>query len=220
MSISHHPPEELLADFATGRLDEADHLVVSVHVSQCPACRRFTGALEHLAGVALEDTAPVAMKADAFAAIMAKVDETPIAPRAETLPAQELPGDHLPDDDLPEILRRFRFGKQRRVAPGLKMQPIILPGTGESRAFLLWSAPGARMLEHSHSGTELTCVLKGSFSHEGGKYGPGDFDFGDGDVDHQPIVGPEEPCLCLVAMSGDLKLHGMLGRLISPFVRL
>jgi putative transcriptional regulator len=215
MSISHHPPEELLADFATGRLDEAEHLVVSVHVAQCPACRRFTGALEHLAGAALEETVPVAMKADAFASILSRLDDAPEAPRAELPPAHE-----LPDDDLPEILRRFRFGKQRRVAPGLKMQPIILPGAGESRAFLLWSAPGARMLEHSHSGTELTCVLKGSFSHDGGKYGPGDFDFGDGDVDHQPIVGPEEPCLCLVAMSGDLKLHGMLGRLISPFVRL
>lgn len=215
MTISHHPPEELLADFATGRLDEADHLVVSVHVAQCPACRRFTGALEHLAGAALEATAPVAMKVDAFAAIMAKLDEVPDAPRAEAVPAHE-----LPDDDLPEILRRCRFGKQRRVAPGIKMQPIILPGTGESRAFLLWSAPGARMLEHSHSGTELTCVLKGSFSHEGGRYGPGDFDFGDGEVDHQPIVGPEGTCLCLVAMSGDLKLHGMLGRLMSPFVRL
>jgi len=28
------------------------------------------------------------------------------------------------------------------------------------------------------------------------------------------------PCLCLVAMSGDLQMHGWLGRFISPFVRL
>ncbi|MCS3728204.1 ChrR family anti-sigma-E factor [Bradyrhizobium betae] len=215
MTISHHPPDELLADFATGRLDEADHLVVAVHVAQCPACRRFAGAMEHLAGAALEETAPVAMKADAFAAIMAKLDEPQPAPREDAQPPAE-----LPDEDLPEILRRCRFGKQRRVAPGLKLQPIILPSAKQSRAFLLWSAPGARMLQHSHSGTELTCVLKGSFSHEAGRYGPGDFDFGDGEVDHQPVVGPEEPCLCLVAMTGDLELHGLLGRLISPFVRL
>ena len=124
------------------------------------------------------------------------------------------------DDDLPEILRSCRFGKSRRVAPGVKLQPIMLPGADKSRAFLLWSAPGTRMLEHTHTGTELTLVLKGSFSHEGGEYRPGDFDFGDGDVDHQPIVGSDMPCLCLVAMSGDLQLHGWLGRLISPFVRL
>lgn len=219
MTINHHPPEDLLAEYATGRLDEADHLVVSVHVSQCPSCRRFAAAMEHIAGAALEVAEPAAMKADAFDAILAridgKVDDAPPATRADAPPAGT-----LPDDDLPEILRRCRFGKKRSVAPGLKLQPIILPSAAKSRAFLLWSAPGARMLEHSHSGTELTCVLKGSFSHEGGRYGPGDFDFGDDDVDHQPVVGAEEPCLCLVAMSGDLKLHGMLGRLISPFVRL
>ncbi|WP_426610181.1 ChrR family anti-sigma-E factor [Bradyrhizobium sp. McL0616] len=215
MTINHHPPEDFLADFATGKLDEADHLAVAVHAERCASCRRFIGALEHLAGAALEDAAPMAMKAGAFEALMAEIDEAPHA-----TPAAVAPSAPLPDDDLPEILRRCHFGKQRRVAPGVKLQPIILPGAGKSRAFLLWSAPGTRMLEHSHTGTELTCVLKGSFSHEGGRYGPGDFDFGDGEVDHQPIVGGEEPCLCLVAMTGDLRLNGWLGRLISPFVRL
>ena len=151
---------------------------------------------------------------------MAKIEasEAGDAPATEqTAPPHQVA---LLDDDLPAILRRCRFGKQRRVAPGVKLQPIILPDAGKSRAFLLWSAPGTRMLEHSHTGTELTLVLKGSFSHQGGEYRPGDFDFGDGEVDHQPVVGGDIPCLCLVAMSGDLQLHGFLGRLISPFVRL
>jgi putative transcriptional regulator len=76
------------------------------------------------------------------------------------------------------------------------------------------------MLEHTHTGIELTCVLRGSFSHEGGRFGPGDFDFGDETLDHQPIVGSDEPCLCLVAMTGDLRMNGFFGRLIGPFVRL
>jgi putative transcriptional regulator len=214
MTINHHPPEDLLAGLATGRLNEADFLVVSFHTSLCPSCRRFVGALEHLAGVALDQTAPVAMKAGAFAAIMVEIDDPPAEAPVHSGSSVDIP------DGLPEILHRCRFGKQRRVAPGVKMQPIILPGAGDARAFLLWSAPGTRMLEHSHTGTELTCVIKGSFSHEGGRYGPGDFDVGDHDVNHQPIVGPEEPCLCLVAMSGDLHLNGWLGRLISPFIRL
>ncbi|MDU6140171.1 zf-HC2 domain-containing protein, partial [Bradyrhizobium sp.] len=41
MTISHHPPEDLLADYATGALDEAEQLVVGVHVADCPRCRRF-----------------------------------------------------------------------------------------------------------------------------------------------------------------------------------
>ncbi|MBR0788098.1 cupin domain-containing protein [Bradyrhizobium manausense] len=215
MTINHHPPEDLLADFAAGRLDEADRLVVGVHAAQCPRCRRFIAAIEQLAGAALEQAAPVTMADDAFATIMAAIDE----PEAAPVPALSRPVPLL-DDDLPEILLRCRFGKSRRVAPGVKMQPIVLPGAGQSRAFLLWSAPGTRMLEHSHTGTELTLVLKGSFSHQGGDFRPGDFDFGDGEVDHQPIVGNDMPCLCLVAMSGDLQMRGWLGRLISPFVRL
>ena len=217
MTINHHPPEDLLADFAAGRLDEADRLVISVHAEQCPRCRRFIAAIEQLAGDALEQATPVVMADDAFATIMAGID----APEtASTPPPASSQPVRLLDDDLPEILRSCRFGKSRRVAPGVKLQPIILPGADKSRAFLLWSAPGTRMLEHTHTGTELTLVLKGSFSHQGGEYRPGDFDFGDGDVDHQPIVGSDMPCLCLVAMSGDLQLHGWLGRLISPFVRL
>ena len=216
MTINHHPPEDLLADFAAGRLDEADRLVISVHAAQCPRCRRFIAAIEQLAGAALEQASPVSMADNAFATLMARIDEPATLPPATTSspPVQPL------DDDLPKILRSYRFGKSRRVAPGVKLQPIMLPGADKSRAFLLWSAPGTRMLEHTHTGTELTLVLKGSFSHQGGEYRPGDFDFGDGDVDHQPIVGSDMPCLCLVSMSGDLKLHGWLGRLISPFVRL
>jgi putative transcriptional regulator len=100
------------------------------------------------------------------------------------------------------------------------MRPIELPGPSRTRAFLLRSDPGTHMIEHTHTGTELTCVLRGSFSHEGGRFGPGDFDFGDETLDHQPTVGDGESCLCLVAMTGDLRMNGFFGRLIAPFVRL
>jgi putative transcriptional regulator len=216
MTITHHPPEDLLADFATGALDEAEHLVVAVHASQCARCRRFVGAVEHLAGAGIEDAAPAPMSVGSFDNVMARIDALPKAAIRESDPPQV----DQADADLPEILKRCRFGKTRRVAPGVSLRPILLPAPGKSRAFLLSSSPGTRMLEHTHTGEELTCVLKGSFSHQGGRYGPGDFDFGDDAVDHRPIVGGEEPCLCLVAMTGELKMHGFFGWLISPFVRL
>jgi len=212
MSVTHHPPPELLAGFAAGTLDAGEHLAVAVHASGCPMCRRFMRAVERIGGSALEAVEPVAMKAGAFEAVMAQLGQSPPRPRA--------PADGLTDDDLPEILRHYRIGRRRRVAPGISMRPIELPGPSRSRAFLLRSEPGTHMLEHTHSGTELTCVLRGSFSHEGGRFGPGDFDFGDETLDHQPIVGDGEPCLCLVAMTGDLRMNGFFGRLISPFVRL
>jgi len=212
MSVTHHPSPELLAGFAAGTLDAGEHLAVAVHASGCPTCRRFVGAVEGIGGSALEAVEPVAMKAGAFETVMAQLDRSPLraAPRSGS----------VTDGDLPEILRHYRIGRRRRVAPGISMRPIELPGPSKSRAFLLRSEPGTHMLEHTHSGTELTCVLRGSFSHEGGRFGPGDFDFGDETLDHQPIVGDGEPCLCLVAMTGDLRMNGFFGRLISPFVRL
>lgn len=216
MTITHHPPEDLLADFAAGALDEAEHLVVAVHTSQCARCRRFVGTIEQLAGTAIEDAAPAPMSVGSFDNVMARIDTLREAAVRESAPPQV----DQAYADLPEILKRCRFGKTRRVAPGVSLRPILLSAPGKSRAFLLSSSPGTRMLEHTHTGEELTCVLKGSFSHQGGRYGPGDFDFGDEAVDHRPIVGDEEPCLCLVAMTGDLHLHGFFGRLISPFVRL
>ncbi|CCE04103.1 putative transcriptional activator [Bradyrhizobium sp. STM 3843] len=216
MTISHHPPEDLLADFAIGALDAAEQLVVGVHVADCPRCRRFVRAVEQLAGASLEAIPPVAMADSAFDAVMARIDSRPkAAPQIN-----EAAGADPELTDLPELVKRCKIGKRRRVAPGLSMRPILLSGAGPSRAFLLRAEPGTRMLEHSHSGTELTLVLHGSFSHDGGRYGPGDFDYGDDEVDHRPIVGDEGPCLCLVAMTGDLRMHGLLGRLISPFVRL
>jgi putative transcriptional regulator len=216
MKITHHPPEELLADFATGALDQAQHLVVSVHQSQCPACRRFVRAMEQFAGAALEDTTPMSMSPGSFEAVMASVRNAP-KHEASTQASANVDAD---DEGLPEVLRRLPVGRRKWVAPGVSLRPILLPGLGKSRSFLLQSAPGTQMLEHTHSGNELTCVLKGSFSHAGGTFVPGDFDFGDEAVDHRPIVGGDEPCLCLVAMTGDLRMKGLLGRLISPFIRL
>lgn len=216
MTITHHPPEELLADLATGKLEEAEHLVMNVHLVGCARCRRFVQAVEQLAGAALEDAEPVPISDGAFERVMARVRENPSPEAPPAVPASAA-SQH---PDLPELLRRCRLGKRRRIAPGVSLQPIELPRTGKARAFLLESAPGTRMLEHTHTGTELTCVLKGSFSHGGGRFMPGDFDYGDDDIDHRPIVGDEGPCLCVVAMTGDLRMNGFFGRLISPFVRL
>lgn len=211
MSVTHHPPGDLLAGFAAGTLDAGEHLAMAVHVSGCPSCRRLVRAVESLGGSALDAVEPASMKAGAFEAVMAKLDHSPRQPRADLSPI---------DDEMPEILKRYRIGRRRWVAPGVSMRPIELPGPSSSRAFLLRSEPGTHMLEHTHTGVELTCVLRGSFSHEGGRFGPGDFDFGDDALDHQPTVGDGEPCLCLVAMTGDLRINGFFGRLIGPFVRL
>lgn len=213
MTIEHHPPEELIARFAAGQLDPAEHIVIAAHVSMCARCRRFVAAFERLGGAALEAAEPAALAAGAFDAAMARIDAGDTVPAVPRSRRAEASG-------LPRALDFYEIGRVRRVAPGLTMRPIVVPGATKSRAFLLMADPGTRMLEHTHTETELTCVLQGSFSHEGGRFGPGDFDLGDDTVDHRLAVGSDMPCVCLVAMSGKLRINGLLGRLIEPFIRL
>jgi putative transcriptional regulator len=63
-------------------------------------------------------------------------------------------------------------------------------------------------------------VLSGAFIHEGGRYAAGDCDDADQDVDHSPVIDEGEPCICLVAMQGQIKMTGMLGRMIQPLIRI
>ncbi len=216
MTIDHHPPEEFLARFAAGRLDQAEHIVIAAHVSMCARCRRFAAAFERLGGAALEAAEPMTLADGAFDAAMARIEAGETAPGVPAITRAR----RAEDAGLPKVLDLYDIGRVRRIAPGLSMRPIAIPGVGKSRAFLLRSEPGTRMLEHTHTETELTCVLQGSFSHEGGHFGPGDFDLGDDTVDHRPVVGADIPCVCLVAMSGKLRINGLLGRLIEPFIRL
>jgi putative transcriptional regulator len=218
MIVRHHPDDALLAAFAAGTLDLGQHVAIATHLTSCPQCRAWTRSMEHIGGTVLASLPPSAMAQDARARVEARLNDTSevIEPASH---ASEATAPDLPKT-LPAFVRRYRFGDWHWVAPRLSLRPIALPAPSATRVFLLRSDPGMRMLQHSHTGIEMTCVLSGAFSHEGGEFGPGDFDLGDGTVDHRPFVGPGEECVCLVAMQGDLRLNGLLGRLMQPFVRL
>ena len=214
MSITHHPSEDLLFAYAAGRLDEGQSLAIATHLEGCSSCRTTLRALEGLAGAALEDIEPVAMQSGAFDRLAARLSPTqPLSPAARPARAPLERG-------LPASLQGYALSSWKWVAPGVSMRPILLPESSKTRAFLLKSSKGTSMLQHTHSGIELTCVLTGNFSHEGGLFAAGDFDLGDDRVDHKPLVGSDEECVCLVAMTGELQLKGFLGRMIQPFIRL
>ena len=216
MSIEHHPTDSMLAAFAAGTLDHGQHVVIATHLLSCSQCRTFMRSIEKVGGEVLTGLSPASMSNDALAKVEARLNE-PIRPAAAdtapTVPETEVPG-------LPKYLRRYRFGNWKWIAPSVHLRPIILPYASETRVFLLKSGPGTKMLEHTHTGIEMTCVLSGAFSQDGGHYGPGDFDLGDETIDHLPVVESGQDCVCLVAMQGELRLNGLIGRIIQPFVRL
>ena len=61
-------------------------------------------------------------------------------------------------------------------------------------------APGKRIPDHGHHGSEMTLILAGAYIDEFGRFARGDIaDLGD-DVEHSPHVEGEEDYICLVAM--------------------
>jgi len=216
MTIHHHPPDELLTAFAAGVLDLGQHIAVATHLVGCPRCRTSKRAMEHVGGSALAGLPPTEMSTGALATVEARLGVVaPSAPKPVRGPADltDVPG-------LPRFVRNYAAGSWKWIAPKMHFRPIQLPEGSATRVFLLKSRPGTKMIEHTHTGFEMTCVLSGSFAHAGGQFGPGDFDLGDGTVDHEIMIDSVEDCICLIAMQGDLKLNGMIGRLLQPLIRM
>ena len=206
----------MLAAFAAGTLDHGQHVAIATHLVSCPQCRAFMRSMEQVGGAVLTSLPPAAMSSDALAQVEARLDEPrprpPPAPQPPTVSETEMPG-------LPQFVRRY----SSEIGSGSRRRCMCGQSCCRSQRYAGVSArsgPGTRMLQHTHTGIEMTCVLSGAFSQDGGRFGPGDFDLGDDTIDHQPVVDAGEDCICLVAMQGELRLKGLIGRMVQPFVRL
>ena len=214
MTIEHHPEETMLAGYAAGVLDLGQRVAMATHLHACPRCRAWVGAMECVGGDVLSECPPAEMAADALEHTLSRLGEAPRPPAAGGVGTADAPA------ELPAFVRRYAFGDWRAVAPRIHMRPIRLPDSGPTRVFLLKAAANMRLIPHDHSGLEMTCVLRGGFQLDNRHYGPGDFDFGDETLSHEPHIDAGEACLCLVAMQGDLRWKGLWGLLARPFVRL
>jgi len=201
--IKHHPKTETLAAYAAGTLDEGRRVVAAEHLQRCAHCRSAIADFETAGGIMLEDIEPVAMAAGARDAVLRRLDGPMAAPTAA------------------KMLKDYPAGAWRWIAPGLYLRSVQIPkGENSARVFMLRGAPGTKLPQHKHTGTELTCILSGAFIHEGGHYGPGDCDDADEADTHSPVIAAGEDCICVVAMQGNIVFQSALGRLIQPFVRL
>jgi len=203
--------------FAAGVLDLGQHVAIATHLVGCPHCRAAARAMEHVGGAVLTGLPPAAMSTGARAAVEARLSD--LVPSSAATPARGAAG--LADvPGLPHFVRDYPASPWKWIAPKVHLRLIALPVASATRVFLLKSRPGTKMIEHTHTGYEMSCVLSGSFVHAGGHFGPGDFDLGDGSVDHEVMIDSADDCICLVAMQGDLKLNGMIGRLLQPLIRM
>ena len=215
MTIHHHPSDETLVRHAAGTLIAGPALVVSVHLEGCPTCRARLARFEAVGGAMLDEMPPAELKADLLGRTLERLALTSAIPAEKLVAAQSQQALGIV---LPHSMRHCGIGPWRWLGPGFKWSKVAIPGSPEAKIMLLKGRAGLHLPAHGHTGMEFMQILSGSLSDERGRYFPGDLDEAGSDVDHQPIVGAESDCICLAALDGDTRLHGVLGRLLRPFV--
>ncbi len=148
-------------------------------------------------GAALRDVHEADVAPEALAHVMARLDETPPEAIADTRP----------------LLQRLPLKAKKWVAPGAWVAAVDTPHAPEDRVYLLRVGAGMPAARHQHSGAEFCTILKGAYRDELGLFAAGDFAFAEGHFNHQPMVEPQEECICLFATEGRLKPHDLIGRI-------
>lgn len=234
MTARHHPSDETLMAHAAGTLPAGLRLVVAIHIDGCRSCRDAVAGFEAVGGALLETAEPATMAAGSFDALMVRIDAevgasepTFPAPRSASsaAPLRSVVGaaptaPETPDGiPLPARLLRHRVGRWRRLGPALSWSRVEVAGAPDANVVLLRIPAAGAAPRHGHTGREFTQVLVGGFSDGRDAYGAGDFDEADETVDHRPVVDADGECLCIAAVEGRLRIHG-IGRLLQPFIGL
>jgi putative transcriptional regulator len=216
--INHHPPLELLFDYAAGTIAEPVALIVATHAALCVDCATCIGKIEAVGGTFLETIEPVYVGDDVLKAVMMRLDEPqPAVVRERSIDAETTAV--VPEPLLPYIARGLAHLAWKSAGRMAEETRLPLTATG-FKAALMRLKPGAEMPIHTHRGSEFTLVLAGGYKDEGKQFLRGDFDFKDASHEHRPIVDTDGPCLCLVVLDAPVKLTGGFGRLINPFLRI
>ena len=214
MTIRHHLSEQLLTGYAAGQLPEAFNLIVATHVSLCDECRARLASLEAVGGSLIEKIDEIEMGEAALEAALARIDGLPQATQRAPLKAAGI---------LPAPLADYVGGdlsavRWRRIGGGVKQ--AILPAGPGATARLLYIPAGTAVPDHGHRGMELTLVLQGAFADANDRFGPGDIEIADENMEHTPVAMAGEACICLAVTDAPLRFRGMIPRLAQPLFRI
>jgi putative transcriptional regulator len=213
MKTTRHPGADSLMSCSAGSMPEAFAAVMATHMTMCPDCQHDlsimesigTALFEQLSGTAIAHPAPVA----AIRSLEADVEPAPESRAAASgdMPATLVAAVGPSLDTVP--WKRLSIGVwQHRI-------PLSKGATGNLR--LIKVAPGQALPEHSHRGSELTLVLRGSYTDTTGRYAVGDVADLDDSVVHSPVADAVEGCICLIATQGRMKFKSPFARLVQPF---
>ena len=215
MRLNKHPDPSTMLAYAAGTVNEGLSLVMAAHLELCPECREMLADAEALGGGLLDRLPPTELSKTGIEQIWERIEADPTP--------EQTPRPQIETWGLPAVLAPYLPGgldavNWHTLVPGIKQLLLKNVDSGQGSVRLLYISPGNKVPDHTHLGSELTLVLKGSFYDELGHYHYGDLADLDSSVTHQPIVDSDEPCICLIATDQKLKFTSALNRMLQPLV--
>lgn len=209
--------QELLLDYAAGSLPEPVSLAVATHLSLKPEARQAYTRLNDIGGAMLANVEGRPLPESALEETLKRLDGAgppgykgpPIGEQTSAL--------------IPPPLRRYLKADLQdldwsRVKSGVE-EHRLTTAHNAYRTSLFRIRPGEAMPRHTHRGLEYTVVLAGSYDDGAVHLERGDFCEAEPTDTHQPVADPERGCLCLIVLDSPLKLTGLVGRMINPFLK-
>lgn len=208
----HHPPVELMADYAAGNLDEGWSLLIAAHLAFCSECRDEMRKVEALGGALFNSLPQVSIRTTAEQILNFAGDPKP-----------RLSFQRMDDGVLPAPIREAAGTdldgiRWRWVMPGLE-ECVLVHRAGRSKVSLLKIAQGRAVPRHDHEGDEGTLVLFGGFNDHKGAFTRGDVAICEGGFEHRPVAMRGADCICLAVTDAPLHLTGPIGRFFNRFIR-
>jgi putative transcriptional regulator len=189
----------LMLDVASGRAPAAVRVLAACQVELNGEALVRLDTVEAALGGLLDAAEPAEVSSTLYQRTLAALDD-PSPPATVAYNAWP---------EMPRALRKalpdpHRKAWRRKIGG---VREIVLHRLCEDGVHVrLLSIPsGAAAPEHAHGGDEITLVLSGSFSDEGGRYGAGDVCHADAGDIHRPVVDSEGDCLCLAIEFGAMK---------------
>jgi len=212
--VKHHPDTNTLLEFAASSLPAAQSVVVSTHLQFCSECRQRLAQLESLGATMFENAEPVDINPSVFDNVLARLDEV----------EEDRAANDASASTLSWTVKQIRKGnldqlQWKKVTRSLRIADLgEIDGAAEFSVYHI--AEGGRIPQHNHSGTEMTLVLQGGFSDEGGSYHAGDFITREAGDIHAPTALSGGDCICLAVLESPLRFTSWHHRWLSPLLQL
>lgn len=214
-----HPSDNLLLEYSAGSLDWALGICISAHLQFCPHCKHKVMQFNAIGASFLNHSRPMDVGPRTFDKLMRRIKSTQST--EETRKHTEPLGHDERAKTLPQVVQKLlpkdKPLKWSYVSPALRSAHLV---TGQSKYEVCFHRlkRGGKAVQHDHRGLEITLVLEGSFSDEDGNYVPGDFIEKNAGQIHRPMAAQDKDCLCLSVVEAPVKVTGLMGKIINPFL--